>query len=225
MFDIKAIANATESSSKFISAGIHKCTFQGVSKDLVASQYEVMALNLDIEGFGAFTHNFFFPKEGTGSQRTQSTYGENPSQEEQFMISVMQILEACDSSIKDKINNGSIKFGSTPDQVVKVVQKLTAPFIGKELEVKLLPGSGKNANFNQIPSFPAKITRNGLLAIATRFIGVPGSLTLTANEVKKIEAAKNAKPTNMTTSGKTASELLEGVTVDTNDSVDDLPFD
>lgn len=58
MFDIKAIANATESSSKFLPAGIHKCTFQGVTKDLVASQWEVMSLNLDIEGFGAFTHNF-----------------------------------------------------------------------------------------------------------------------------------------------------------------------
>lgn len=226
MFDIKAIANATESSSKFLPSGIHKCTFQGVTKDLVASQWEVMSLNLDIEGFGAFTHNFFFPKADTGAIRSQSTYGENPSQEEQFMISIMQILEACDPSIKDKINNGTIKFGASYDQAVKVVQKLTAPYIGKELEVKLIPGTGKQTGYNQIPSFPAKITKNGVLSIATRFIGAPGTLTLTPTEVKKIEAAKNAKPTDMA-SKKTGSELLEGISVDAkdDDAVDDLPFD
>jgi hypothetical protein len=226
MFDFKAAANATESSSNFLPAGIHKCTFQGVAKDLVASQYEVMALNLEIENHGPFTNNFFFPNPETGTQRKPSMYGENPSQEEQFMISIMQILEACDPSIKDKINDGTIKFGTTYDQVVKTVQKLTAPYIGKEMEVKLVPGSGKNANFNQIPGFPAKITRNGMLAIATRFIGAPGTLTLSTAEMKKIEVAKNAKPTNMA-SQKTGDDLISGISLDLNsdNTVDDLPFD
>lgn len=224
-FNIASTANAVESGSKFLSAGIHKCTFQGLAKDVVNSQagqsYNVMALNLDIEDYGAYTHNFFEP---TNDQRTQSAYGENPSQVEHFMIAVREILEACDEKFKDQIDNGTVKIAGTFDQVIKILQKLTAPYIGKEMEVKLVP-SGRN-NYNQIPGFPAKITRNGALGIATRFIGEPGKVVLTTSETKKIEAAKNAKPTNMgQSSGKTASELLEGVSVDTNDSVDDLPFD
>lgn len=224
-FNISTTANAVESGSKFLSAGIHKCTFQGLTKDVLNSQngqsYNVMSLNLEIEDYGAFTHNFFEP---TNDQRTQSIYGENPSQVEHFMIAVREILEACDSKFKEQIDNGTIKIAGTFDQVVKILQKLTAPYIGKEMDVKLVP-SGKN-NYNQIPGFPAKITRNGALGIATRFIGEPGKVVLTPSETKKIEAAKNAKPTDMA-SKKTGSELLEGISVDAkdDDAVDDLPFD
>ena len=52
-------------------------------------------------------------------------------------------------------------------------------------------------------------------------------ITAEANNGRmKIEAAKNAKPTDMA-SKKTGSELLEGISVDAkdDDAVDDLPFD
>jgi hypothetical protein len=224
-FNISTTANAVEGGSKFLPAGIHKCTFQGLSKDVINSQngttYNVMALNLDIEGHGAFTHNFFEP---TSAERTTSMYGENPSQVEHFMIAIREILEACDPKFKDEIDNGKVNVSGSFDQVVKILQKLTAPYIGKEMEVKLVPG-GKS-NFNQIPGFPARITRNGALGIATRFIGAPDTLVFTNSEKKRIDAVANAKPTNMA-SQKTGDDLISGISLDLNsdNTVDDLPFD
>lgn len=226
-FSISSVANVAESSSKFLDSGIHKCTFQGVTKELVKDQYPAMALNLDIDGYGAYSQNFFAPNEQTGSQRTTSMYGENPSQEEQFMILVLEILEACDASFKEKINNGTLKLDAPSfDGVIKLLQKITAPYIGTEMEVKLVPQGSKN--YNNIPGFPARVNRAGGLTIANRVIGPVGSLTLSAAELKKIEAAKNAKPTNManvagTTTGKSGDELIDGISVDVP-AVDDLPF-
>lgn len=227
-FSISSVANVTESSSKFLDSGIHKCTFQGVTKELVKDQYPAMALNLDIEGYGAYTQNFFAPNEQTGGQRTSSMYGENPSQEEQFMILVLEILEACDPAFKDKINNGTLKLDApTFDGLIKLLQKITAPYIGTEMEVKLVPQGSKN--YNNIPGFPARVNKAGGLTIANRVIGQVGTLTLSAAELKKIETAKNAKPTDMasatgTTSGKSGDELIDGLSVDAP-AVDDLPFD
>ena len=61
------------------------------------------------------------------------------------------------------------------------------------------------------------------MGIQTRVIG--HNLTLSSSEVKKIEAAKNAKPTDMATK-KEAKELLDDLGIDMKPSngLDDLPF-
>ena len=93
--------------------------------------------------------------------------------------------------------------------------------VGKaRVQVKLIPQSN---GFVSMPSFPARITRNGDLGIATRIIGQ--NLVLTPNELKRIEAAKNAAPTNMASQADTSATLnamSENLGVD--DSSDDLPF-
>ena len=94
--------------------------------------------------------------------------------------------------------------------------------VGKvRVQVKLIPQSN---GFVSMPSFPARITRNGDLGIATRIIGQ--NLVLTPNELKRIEAAKSAAPTNMasqvdttTTLGAMAENLGVG-----DDEEEDLPF-
>ena len=94
--------------------------------------------------------------------------------------------------------------------------------VGKaRVQIKLIPQSN---GFVSMPSFPARITRNGDLGIATRIIGQ--NLVLTPNELKKIEAAKNAVPTNMASQVDTATTLdamAENLDID-NDKEDDLPF-
>ena len=94
--------------------------------------------------------------------------------------------------------------------------------VGKvRVQVKLIPQSN---GFVSMPSFPARITRNGDLGIATRIIGQ--NLVLTANELKRIEAAKNATPTNMASQADTAATLdamAENLDID-SDKGDDLPF-
>ena len=82
--------------------------------------------------------------------------------------------------------------------------------------------------FASIPQFPAKITRSGALAIGVKFIG--DKLTLSPSEVKKIEVAKNAKPTDMKkTISNEAKDLLADLGADlgsddSSESPDDLPF-
>ncbi|MDD7757416.1 MAG: hypothetical protein PUJ51_23495 [Clostridiales bacterium] len=93
--------------------------------------------------------------------------------------------------------------------------------VGKvRVQVKLIPQSN---GFVSMPSFPARITRNGDLGIATRIIGQ--NLSLTPNELKRIEAVKNATPTNMASQVDTSTTLnamSENLGID--NSSDDLPF-
>ena len=219
-------------SGNFLSAGIHKAKFNGLTLGSITSQkdgsvYQTMTLSLDVEGHGEFTHNFFEP---TSKERTQSQFGENPSQVEHFMVSLRQIFDALDSKIGDMIDNdnvvikdqnGNDKKVNTADldftKLVKLSKVLTDPYIGTEVEIKLVPQSN---GFNSIPGFPAKINRAGALGIATRFIG--HNLTLSQSEQRRIDAAQNNRPTNMASN---SNATLEGVADALNiDSTSDLPF-
>ena len=102
------------------------------------------------------------------------------------------------------------------------VKAFTAPMVGKvRVQVKLIPQSN---GFVSMPSFPASITRNGDLGIATRIIGQ--NLAVTPNELKRIEAAKSAIPTHMASqadTAKTLDSMSENLGID-NDDDNDLPF-
>lgn len=96
------------------------------------------------------------------------------------------------------------------------MKKFTADKAGKvKVQIKLLPQ--RDARFVSMPSFPARITRNGDLGIATRIIG--HDLTLTASELKRIEAASTAKPTNMAN-----NDLVNAMSSDLDSKDSDLPF-
>lgn len=218
-FNLSATTGAKEAGS-VLSAGIHKATFKGITKETITSQkdgsvFDVMTLTLDVDGYGEFKHNFFEP---TSSERTTSQFGENPSQLEQFLISLRQILDALDPTIGQGIDNNEITITGSFTQVVNKVKQLTTPHIGKEVEIKLIPQSN---GFNSIPGFPARISKTGALGIATRFIGT--GLTLTPSEKKKIDAAANATPTNMASTTET-DDLLSGMKSQMDDDLDDLPF-
>lgn len=228
IFNLSATTGVKES-GKFLQAGIHNAKFVSVELSEVNSQkngqtYKTMKLTLDIDGYGEFSHNFFEP---TSADRSAGTYGENPSQVEHFMVAVRQIVDALDSKIGEMIDNDTItingkhvkKDGLSFDQLVKVIAALTKPYAGTELEVKLIPQSN---GFATIPGFPAKISRNGDLGISTRFIG--HDLVMNQSEQKKIDAAKNAQPTNMAqTSSGSVDGLAEQLGIDTTED-SDLPF-
>ena len=230
IFDLTATAGVKEA-GKVLSAGIHNAKFIGVKLNTITSQsngntYNTMQLILDVEGYGEFTHNFFEP---TSSDRTESTFGQNPSPAEHFMVAIRQIVDALDPEIGKRIDTDTVEvkgkhvniknlnFG----QLVKLIEILTEPYVGKEVEVKLIP---QNNGFNTIPGFPARVTKTGALGISTRFIG--HDLVLNQSEQKKIDAANSAVPTNMkqvetgSTEGLADALGIEGDS--TNDS--DLPF-
>ena len=218
-FNLSATTGAKEAGS-VLSAGIHNATFKGISKDSINGKdgnvYDVMTLTLDVEGYGEFKHNFFEP---TSSDRTTSQFGENPSQIEHFLIAVRQIVDALDPKIGAGIDDGSITISGTFSQVVNKIKTLTAPYVGNSVQIKLLPG--KNG-FAALPGFPARITKTGVLGIATRFIAKE-NLVLTDYEKKKIDAARNATPTNMAANSAT-NDLLDGMKSQMDDDLDDLPF-
>lgn len=218
-FNLNATTGAKEAGS-VLSAGIHNATFKGISKDSINGKdgnvYDVMTLTLDVEGYGEFKHNFFEP---TSSDRTTSQFGENPSQIEHFLIAVRQIVDALDPKIGAGIDDGSITISGTFSQVVNKIKTLTTPYVGNSVQIKLLPG--KNG-FAALPGFPARITKTGVLGIATRFIAKE-NLVLTDYEKKKIDAARNATPTNMA-ANSAANDLLDGMKSQMDDDLDDLPF-
>ena len=228
MFNLSATTGVKES-GKFLQPGIHNAKFVSLELSNINSQktgqnYKTMCLTLDIDGYGEFTHNFFEP---TSDERTPGTWGDNPSPSEHFMVSVRQIIDAVDPTIGENIDNDNVVVNGKKvkladlnfDQLVKLLSILTKPAAGAEVEVKLIPQSNGYAD---IPGFPAKISRTGVLSIATRFIG--HNLVMNQSEQKKIDAAKNAQPTNMAqTSNGNVDGLAEQLGIGT-DEASDLPF-
>jgi len=223
MFNMAATTGLKES-GKFLSAGIHNAKFNGIELKSITSQkdgsvYNTMSVMFDVDGYGDYTQNFFEPK---SADRTESQFGPNPSQVEQFMVSLRQIFDALDPQIGANFDNDNVVVNGKKvnisnldfNQLVKLAKILTDPLIGTEVEIKLVPQSN---GFNAFPGFPAKINRAGALSIATRFIG--HGLTLSDSEQKKIAAAQNSKPTNVDKKDD-LSDLVDAV----NDSSDDLPF-
>jgi len=230
MFDLTATAGVKEA-GKVLSAGIHNAKFEGISFNQITSQnngntYNTMQLKLDVEGYGEFTHNFFEP---TSAERTQSQFGENPSQVEHFMVAIRQIVDALDPEIGKAIDADNVTVKGKHvniknldfKQLVTLIGILTESHKGDELEVKLVP---QNNGFNSIPGFPARISKTGQLGIATRFIG--HDLVLNQSEQRKIDAANNAQPTNMRQqSTGNVDGLAEALGIETTDSdTNDLPF-
>lgn len=222
-FDFSDAAKAKEG-GRYLSPGIKDATFQGVEFATVTSQktgdtYKTLALKLEIEGYGDYTQNFFEPE---SDERQEMQWGLSASQLDHFKISVMEILEAVNPEVVKKINSGELSMTGSFKQIVDFVKKYTEDKVGTLVQVKLIPGSN---GFVSMPQFPARITKNGDLGISTRIIG--HDLTLTTSEVKKIEAASKAKPTDM---AKSTSQVLTDMgedpdlNVDREDSDDDLPF-
>lgn len=218
-FDMSATTGVKES-GKFLAPGIHKAKFNGLTLDTITSQkdgntYKVMSLNLDVDGYGDYTQNFFEPR---SAERTQSQFGENPSPVEHFMIALRQIFDAVNPAIGEGIDNGTTKITGDFSAIVKTAMKLTAPSIGTEVEIKLVPQSN---GFAAMPGFPAKINRVGALGIATRIIG--HNLVMSQSEQRKIDAANNARPTNMASNDTSIEGLSDALGLEDKDD-SDLPF-
>ena len=226
-FNFGATTGASEA-PKTLAAGIHNVRFMGLKKNTITTKtgddLDTMELTFDVEGFGEYKQNFFAPK---GEERSEGQYGLNANSMDHFLITVRQLLGALDTAFIEAIDAGKSPIeGTSFTQVVNSLKKITTPYIGKAMQIKLLP---QNNGYASIPGFPARVRTNkagdviGLGYATTIF--AESDLTLTAKEVAKIEAAKNAKPTNMTAAAKT--NLLADMTADLDDDkddTDDLPF-
>lgn len=208
-----SVSKGAQESGKFLNAGIHSATFNGIGYEKINTkngETAVMVLKLNIDGFGEFKHNFFEPD---SNERKEMAWGLSASPVDHFLIAVREILEALNPQLITDLDEGKLKLDGTFRESVKAIKNVTDAYIGTKVDIKLLP---QNNGFNSIPSFVAGISKNGNLIIRTRFIG--HDLTLNDRELKMIEAVKVAAPTNMSEQNSVIDELQE----DTTD--DDLPF-
>lgn len=210
-FDFGAAVEAKASGSR-ITPGIKNAKFMGVSFANVTSQstgdtYKTMALKLDVEGFGEYTQNFFEPQ---SDERTQMQWGLSASPLDHFMITMREIYEALNPDGLAELK----KLTGTFKQIVDAFKGLTDKYIGTNVQVKFIPN---NNGFCSMPSFTARIDKNGNLGVSTYIIGK--TITLTPSEVKKINAASTAKPTDMTENTDLLSDMEDNL-----DDKSDLPF-
>ena len=215
-FDFGAAVEA-KAAGKRLTPGIKNAKFMGITFANVVSQstgdsYKTMALKLDVEGYGEYTQNFFEPQ---SKDRSEMNWGVAASPYDHFQITVREIYEALDPEGLMNLK----KLTGTFKQIVDAFKALTDKFIGKEVKVKFIPD---NRGYSKLPNFPAKIDNNGNLAVATYIIGQ--DISLNPSEVKKINAAQQAKPTDMANRSEVLSGMAENLNGDSSDDKDDLPF-
>lgn len=206
---------------KFLSPGIKEATFEGIEfanvKGKDGQDYQTMVLKLTIDGYGAYTQNFFEPK--SEERKDNAWGGKNASPADDFLILIREILQALNPDVLEQISDGTLqlrgkgKFNGTFRELVLAMIEITASCVGEKVEIKLLP---QNNGFASIPTFVAKITRNNELAINTWVIG--HDLTLSESEKRRIDTAAQARPTNMATTN-VVNDMKDDL-----DSDSDLPF-
>lgn len=215
-----SVMNAKIVSNNFLRAGIHNVIFKGIRKadgtnSAIELQFEA------VDGSGVHNERIFEPR---SAERTQSQYGTNPSEAEQFSCKIKQVIGALDPELYNRIENEGDKFAApTFDKFIELLKKYLDSKVGTQTQIKLVPTSG---NFVGFPGYIARISKDNILYMTTKVIGK--DLVLTAKEKAAIEAAENAKPTDMRQKNDELADLREDFEVADRENVadenDDLPF-
>lgn len=208
----------SNNSGNYLKAGIHEVVFKGIEP---VEGSEAMILKFETPD-GSMVHNerIFAPR---NTERSDSQYGQNPSELEQFLSKCKCIIKALDPDLFAKIEKDGDKFSAPDfDGFVKLLKKYLDKKVDTTTKIKLVPTNGQYVGF---PGFPARISKDGNLYISNNFIG--DNLVLTAAESRKIDEAANAKPTDMSKTHD--NDDLMGIADDYKDVADDddpdgLPF-
>lgn len=227
MFNVANVANVqVRPATTYLKVGIHTVKFMGVEKG--DSSFSTMDFTFENAEGAVHTERLFEPESNERKPNRFDPSKEDPSQAEQFMCKLMQIIQALSPELHAHIIAHPEEFARLDfNGVIKAVQKGLASKIGTEVQIKLLP-NGKYAGF---PGFPARIDKNGNLYLSTSFIGQ--DLTLSAYEKDQIDKALNAKPTDMSKSVDNILDLntddVDTLLEDSSDTTtqeeeDDLPF-
>ena len=109
MFNMGGVKDAKVVSNNFLRAGIHNVIFKGIDK---ADGFNAIELRFEaVDGSGIHNERIFEPR---SEERTQSQYGTNPSESEQFMCKIKQVIDALDPELAHKIEADGDKFAA-PD--------------------------------------------------------------------------------------------------------------
>ena len=164
---------------------------------------------------GIFEHMFFCPKEGGDQRPTGETNGrkwEMPSQIEQLAFAIAHVVGTLAPANYEKLKKVSLNLPADFDKLVDTVKKALSPAVNKATNIKLI---GDNRGYAAVPNFININKDSGDAYISNNWLGE--NLAFSAWEIKKMEAAKNAKPTEV-------KDDVEEVSTDSADE-DDLNFD
>lgn len=214
MFNMGGVKDTKVTTNKFLSAGIHKVIFKGLDK---AENYNAIEFRFEaVDGSGNHNERIFEPR---SAERSESQYGPNPSEAEQFMCKIKQIINALDPELGKRIETEGEKFAApTFDGFIALLKKHLTKSVGVETYIKLIPTSGTFVGF---PGFIARINKDGNLYMNNKVIGE--DLVLTAKETQLIKERAEAKPTVMKQVDDELADLKDDFPVDSTDD-DELPF-
>lgn len=164
---------------------------------------------------GIFEPMFFCPKEGGDQRPSGETNGrkwEMPSQMEQLAFAIAHVVGVLAPANYEKLKKVSLNLPADFEKLVETVKKALSSAVNKSTNIKLI---ADNRGYAAIPNFININKESGEAYISNNWIGE--NLAFSAYEIKKMEAAKTAKP----------SEIKDDVeeTVDTAEDNDDLDFD
>ena len=217
MFNMGGVATAKVVSNNYLKAGIHDVIFKGIDK---AQNLNALELQFEaVDGSGVHNERIFEP---ASAERTESQYGANPSQAEQFMCKIKQIIDALDPELGEKIEKDGNKFAAPDfDGFIMLLKRYLDKRVGTQTQIKLIPTKGSYVGF---PAYVAALSRDGAIYMTTKVIGE--NLTLSTKETNAIENAKNAKPTDMRSRDNELDDLNDDFSIGNkkDDIDDDLPF-
>ena len=209
--DTKVISNT------FLRAGIHNVTFKGLDLSENGQSMEVRFEAVD--GSGVHNERIFAPR---SNERQESQFGPNPSEAEQFKCKVKQVISALAPQLNADIESEAVVIEAADFAgFVRILKSHLTPYVGAATQIKLVPTSGSYVGF---PGYPGRLNRDGVLYMTTKFIG--NDLTLTNKEKQAIDAALNAKPTDMRAKSEELDDLADefSTPAEEDDSLSGLPF-
>ena len=222
MFDFSVAKNAGQVTSSFLRGGIHDVVYKGIEWVPAQAEGNSDAFSLLFETKDGVQHKeTIFDPSGVKdcTQRTTTQYGENPSEVENFMIKVTQIINALNPELGAKIAAGEKIEVSSFKALAKYLKDNLMSAVGKSTQIKLIPYK----NFANMPRFVASVGKDGVVRSKTKVIGE--DLTLTAKEKTDIESANSAAPTDMRKRSTELDDLKETFPEPKEaDGLDDLPF-
>lgn len=218
MFNMGGVKDAKVVSNNFLRAGIHDVIFRGIDK---AEGFNAIELRFEaVDGSGIHNERIFEPR---SEERTQSQFGTNPSEAEQFMCKIKQVIDALDPELAHKIETEGDKFAASSfDGFIVLIKKYLDKKVGTKTQIKLVPTTGNYVGF---PGFIARLSKDNVIYMTTKVIGE--NLVLTAKEKTAIDAAAAAKPTDMSKRDNELDDLRDDfkapeAEIASEDS--DLPF-
>lgn len=162
----------------------------GTTKD--GSEWKAMQFKFGGKN-GIFEPMVFCPKPDGDKRLTGETGGkawEMPSQMEQLMFTIAHVCGVLAPTNLEKLRKVSLNLPEEFEKLVDLVKKALSSAVGKTTNIKLI---GDSRGYTSIPNF-IKINRDTKEAyIYNNWLGE--SLAFNASELKKMEAAKNTKPT------------------------------